>query len=101
MIGFGQFAGAQIGTAGIHPMPLPETLDLTAVFAAVEASGGRAVRDGWESAGTAQWVVNAFVSNSLVPPPFVQLDYFRPIDTGQSGASFRYDIATGQITRTR
>ena len=100
-IGFGQFAGAQIGTAGVRPASLPETFDLTVVFATVEGGGGKAVRDGWERGGTPQWSANAFVVNGLVPPPFVQIDYFRPIDAGQPGATFRYDLATRQVTRTK
>ena len=50
-IGFGSRPGATIGQTTVRLTPLPDNFDLVAIFATVEARGGRELRDGWARAG--------------------------------------------------
>jgi peptide/nickel transport system permease protein len=99
-VGFGEFSGVSIGSAQSRSVPLPETFDIVAAFSAVEANGGRGLRDEWARTGTPGWSANSFVASDANTPAYVQVDYVQAFPA-QVAASFRYDIATGQVTRTR
>ncbi len=92
-----------VGQISARPPALPEAFDIAAAFQVVERGGGREVRDGWARAGNAAWTANAFVMNDAAPS--VRVDYVQLATTPQAPAaafaSFRYDLATGQVTRTR
>ncbi|TMF56973.1 MAG: ABC transporter permease [Chloroflexi bacterium] len=98
-VGFGAFGqvgvSATVGFSGAR-RPIGAGVDLEAVFAAVEAQGGRALREGWSREGATQWSatadvgIDASVSTARVfygAPPSRQ-------------ATFRYDLATGRVERT-
>lgn len=97
---FGTLRGAQVGQAGVRPAPLPDGFDLLAIFNAVEASGGRELRDSWARTGVPQWSAGAFVISQPNVLSFVQVDYSQ-LPAFQVNASFRYDMATGKVTRAR
>ena len=99
-IGFGSRPGAGVGQTSVRQPALPDSFDLVVVFKAVEAAGGRAVRDEWARSGQTAWLTQAFVVSPPGAAAYVQVDYTQPT-TGSPTASFRYDIATGQITRQR
>ena len=98
---FGAFANVvNIGTVSSRAQALGDSFDLLEVFNAVEASGGRDVRAGWAAAGAPPWSASAlavFVNSHWS----VTVDYSQPFPAPQPGASFVYDLATRQITRTR
>ena len=100
-VGFGTRPGVNIGQVSVRQSALPASFDLVAVFAAVEAAGGKDLRDGWARAGNLAWNASAFVVSQPGFTPFVQIDYTQPFITQQPGTTFRYDIATRQITKTR
>jgi len=99
-VSFGERSQVSVGQTTVRPTPLPETSDVPSVFALVETMGGRQVREGWAREGTPQWTASAFIIAQVGSAPFVRVEYLRAFPL-QGGAEFRYDIATGQVTRTR
>jgi len=72
-------------------------IDLEAVFAAVEAGGGSALRDEWSRDGLSQWTANADIGIDGATS-FVRVVYGAP---PSRQATFRYDLATGRVERTQ
>jgi peptide/nickel transport system permease protein len=99
-VGFGTFAqagvSASIGSSTVRGTPIGVTIDLEAVFAAVEARGGRALRDDWSREGVTQWSANANVGIDGATS-FVRVSYGAP---PSRQAAFQYDLATGRVERT-
>jgi peptide/nickel transport system permease protein len=96
---FGGSSQVQIGTAGVRPPPLPAGFDIETAFAAVERAGGAALREQWAREGTAAWFANAF-TNRQGTELVVIVTYARPSGPG-TPATFRYDVATGEVRRTQ
>jgi peptide/nickel transport system permease protein len=97
--GSGNFAGPVVlGSAPPDQRPLPEPVDIEGAFRSVENAGGAALRDEWSRDGSPNWLANALTEirdGRLV----IVFTYFRPQGTGS--ATFRYDVATGRVERTR
>ena len=100
-VGFGAFAqagvSASVGSSTVRGTPLGVAIDLEAVFAAVEAGGGRALRDEWSRDGATQWSANADIGIDGATS-FVRVVYGAP---PSRQATFRYDFATGRVERTQ
>ena len=100
-LGFGALAqagvSASIGSSTVRGTPLGVSIDLEAAFAAVEASGGRTLREEWSRDGATQWSANAD-SGIDGATAFVRVSYGAP---PSRQAIFRYDVATGRVERTR
>ena len=98
-VGFGAFGqagvSASVGFGGART-PIGASVDLEAIFAAVEAQGGRAQRDAWSREGATQWsaTVDVGVDGSVSA---VRVFYGAP---PSRQATFRYDLATGRVERT-
>jgi peptide/nickel transport system permease protein len=98
-VGSGSFGGPVVfGSAVPGQQPLPGSVDIEAAFRSVELQGGKAVRDDWARARAGDWFASAFtelrdgrlavlVTYSQAPGPGL--------------ATFRYDIGTGGVERTR
>lgn len=87
--------GAFVGnTSPNRQQPLGTTVDIEGAFAAIERFGGAAVR---AELGK-DWSVNASTT-AFTGKLQVAVSYFPP--NAQAVATFTYDVATGQITRTR
>jgi peptide/nickel transport system permease protein len=84
------------GTALPGQRPLPVPIDIDGAFRAVERAGGVALRDEWARQGSPDWFANAFtgIREGRV---VVEVTYIRAQGTGS--ASFRLDVATGQVER--
>lgn len=80
-----------VGSGSGRP-PTISFVDLEAVFARVEDSGGRALRDRWSSEGARDWTVSAFTL--WEPAPVVNFNYSA---TAAGQVTFSYDIRTGRI----
>jgi peptide/nickel transport system permease protein len=97
-VGFGSFrqagVSAGVGSSSVRATPIGGTIDLEAAFAAVEAQGGRALREEWSRAGASQWTATADVGNDGVASS-VRVVYGAP----SRQATFRYDIGTGRVER--
>jgi hypothetical protein len=96
---FGGSSQVQIGTAGVRQAPLPAGFDIEMAFAAVERAGGVALREQWAREGPAAWFANAF-TNRQGTELVVIVTYARPSGPG-TPATFRYDVATGEVRRTQ
>jgi len=102
-ISFGERSGVSIGQTSVRPPALPQDFDITVAFRTVEAAGGRAVRDDWARLGNPFWTASAVVVTQPEGAPFIRVDYL--LSTPQQSspptiASFRYELATKQVTRT-
>jgi len=99
-VGFGAFAQAgitaSVGSSFVRPAPLGVAIDLEAAFAAVEAQGGRALRDEW-SRVTPAWSATADVGIDG-PVSAVRIRYGGP---ERQSATFIYDVTTGRVERTQ
>ncbi|MDO8506031.1 MAG: ABC transporter permease subunit, partial [Candidatus Limnocylindria bacterium] len=94
-VNFGDRPGAFVGNSfPARQQPLGAAVDIEAVFAAVERFGGAAVR---AELGK-DWSVNASTT-TFTGKLQVSVSYSPP--NAQAVATFTYDVATGQITRTR
>jgi hypothetical protein len=71
-------------------------IDLEAAFAAVEAQGGRALRDEWSRVNPA-WSATADVGIDG-PVASVRIRYGGP---ERQSATFIYDVTTGQVERAQ
>jgi hypothetical protein len=100
-VGFGSFrqagVSAGVGSSTVRATPIGVTVDLEVVFAAVEAQGGRALREEWSRAGVSQWTATADVGIDGVASS-VRVSYGA---APSRQATFRYDIATGRVERTQ
>ena len=100
-IGFGAFAqagvSANVGSTTLRGTPIGAAIDLESAFSAVEAGGGRALREDWARAGTPQWSATADVGIEGVVSA-VRVRYGGP---ERQSATFTYDIATGRVERTQ
>jgi peptide/nickel transport system permease protein len=100
LVGFGSFrqagVSASVGSSTVRATPIGVTIDLEVVFAAVEAQGGRALREEWSRAGALQWTATAEVGIDGVASS-VRVSYGAP----SRQATFAYDIATGRVERTQ
>ena len=95
---FGTHSGVGgVGTLSERPPLLAAPVDLRRAFAAVEAAGGRALREEWARAGLRVWSAGA-ATQVREGRVVVAVTYVRSV-TDQP--SFRYDVATGQVTRTQ
>ncbi len=99
-VGFGTFAqagvSASVGASNVRATPIGVPIDLGTVFAAVEAGGGRALREQWSSDGASQWSATADVGLDGATS-FVRVSYGAP---PSRQATFRYDLASGRVERT-
>jgi peptide/nickel transport system permease protein len=86
--------GAFVNTVSPRQRPLDTVVDIEAAFAAVERSGGADAR---ARLGT-DWVASAF-TQTFTGKLEVSVSYL-PQNAGPI-AVFSYDVATGQVTRTR
>jgi peptide/nickel transport system permease protein len=100
-VGFGAFAqagvSASVGSVGVRPSSLSAPVDIEAAFAAVEAQGGRALREEWSRDGLVDWFANASAtmeSGGLV----VRVGYGAP---SRQAVSFRFDPTTGRVERAQ
>jgi hypothetical protein len=84
-------SGAFVNTVIPRQQPLALAVDIEAVFALVERSGGSAVRAEWGR----DWQAGASTV-TFAGPLQVRVSYSR---TGPPLATFIYDVATGAITR--
>jgi hypothetical protein len=100
-VGFGTFAqagvSASIGSSTVRGTPLDVSIDLEAVFAAVETGGGRTLREDWSRDGVTQWSANADIGIESATS-FVRVSYGAP---PSRQAAFRYDLASGRVERTQ
>ena len=100
-VGFGSLAqpgvSASVGSSTLRGTPIGVTIDLEAVFAAVEAAGGRTLREDWSRDGVTQWSANADIGIDGATS-FVRVSY-RAAPSRQ--ATFRYDLASGHVERTQ
>jgi len=99
-VGFGVFGqagvSATVGLGTVRPAPIGLAIDLEAIFAAVEAQGGRAVREDWSRVSPA-WSATADVGiDGSVSA--VRVRYGGP---ERQSATFTYDLATGRVDRTQ
>jgi hypothetical protein len=87
-------SGAFVNTVTPKQRPLDAVVDIEAAFAAVERSGGADARvplgRDWNAGASTQTITGRLQ---------VLVSYFPP--SAGSAASFTYDVATGQTTRTR
>ncbi|HEV8656093.1 MAG TPA: ABC transporter permease subunit [Candidatus Limnocylindria bacterium] len=100
-VGFGAFGqagvSATVGSSRVRPTPIGFAVDLEAIFAAVEAQGGREQRDAWSRDIGPQWSATADAGiDGLVSA--VRVRYGGP---ERQSATFRYDLATGRVERTQ
>ncbi|HUG05348.1 MAG TPA: ABC transporter permease [Candidatus Limnocylindria bacterium] len=99
--GTGIAGGGQvrIGTASVRQPPLPLRTDIEEAFGAVEREGGAALREQWSREGSAEWSANAFtdVQGQNVA---VIVTYMR-LPGPSTPATFRYDVASGEVRRTQ
>ncbi|MDP9252967.1 MAG: ABC transporter permease subunit [Chloroflexota bacterium] len=99
-IGFGAFAqagvSASVGSSTVRPTPIGAAVDLETAFAAVEARGGRALREDWSREGP-QWSATADVGIDGFALA-VRIRYGGP---SRQSATFNYDLATGRVERTQ
>ena len=86
-------SGAFVNTVTPRQQPLALQVDIEAVFAAVERTGGAALRADWGR----DWQAGASTV-TFAGPLQVRVSYSRG---GPPLASFTYDVATGQVTRTQ
>jgi peptide/nickel transport system permease protein len=86
--------GAFLNTVSPKQRPLEARVDVEAIFAAVERFGGADVRARLGKDWSASAATQTFTGKLQV-----SVSYF-PTNAGAS-ATFAYDVATGQITRTR
>jgi peptide/nickel transport system permease protein len=87
-----------IGSTTPDQRPLPRSVDVEGAFRSVELGGGKAVRDEWARTGPADWFANASIElrdGKLS----VFVTYQQQPGTGV--ATFRYDVVTGSVDRTR
>jgi peptide/nickel transport system permease protein len=100
-VGFGAFAqagvSASVGSSTVRGTPLGVAIDLEAVFAAVEAGGGRTLREDWARDGASQWSATADIGIDGATS-FVRVVYGAP---PSRQATFRYDLASGRVERTQ
>jgi hypothetical protein len=100
---FGERSGTQVGQSSVRLAPLPDQFDLITAFLAVEDAGGRALREEWARAGSLLWSAGASVVTPAESGLFVRVSYSRTSLVAPSGpvspVEFRYDLATGRVTR--
>ena len=85
--------GAFVGVANPRQQPLGADVDIDKAFHAVETAGGAAVRADWGR----DW--QAFASTAVVSGrTVVFVSYARG---AQPLAGFRFDAATGEVTKTQ
>jgi hypothetical protein len=99
IVGAGNAGGpVNVGSTNVRQPTLPGSLDIEGSLAVVELQGGAAVRDQWARDGSPIWFATAFTETrdgGLV----IVITYFRP--QGTVNATFRYDVATRRVERTR
>ncbi|HUQ42090.1 MAG TPA: ABC transporter permease subunit [Candidatus Limnocylindrales bacterium] len=86
--------GAVVGNTTPRQQPMSVPVDIEAAFAAVERAGGAAAR---ANLGR-DWVANA--STQTIDAKLQVIVSYLPANAGVI-ATFAYDVATGQVTRTR
>jgi peptide/nickel transport system permease protein len=94
-------AGGQVfvRTGTVRPRPLPGRIDVEEAFRAVELAGGASLREQWSREGWADWSANAFTDVRGESVALV-VTYMRLPGPG-TPATFRYDVASGEVRRTQ
>jgi hypothetical protein len=87
-----------VGAASVRQPPLPAGFDIQVAFRAVELAGGASVREQWSREGMT-WLASAFTDRQGQDVTVV-ITYQRQPGPG-TPATFRYDVATGEVRRTQ
>jgi hypothetical protein len=87
-------SGTFVNTVNPRQRPMDSVVDIEAAFAAVERSGGADMRAGFGK----DWGASA-ATQTVTGKLLVLVSYFPP--NAGPAATFTYDVATGQVTRTR
>ena len=98
-VGAGNSSGpVSVGNATVRQMPLPGPVDIEGSLKAVELQGGATVREEWARQGSPNWFANA-ITELRDGRLAIVLTYAR--SQTADAATFRYDVATGRVERTR
>lgn len=87
-----------VGSTDVPQQVLPSPVDIEGALRSVELQGGKAVRDEWSRVGPADWFANAFTE--LRDGKLAVLVSYQQVP-GPGLATFRYDVVTGGVERTR